>query len=85
MIPAAACAARARSAAREALGSRAERGGARAGRLGLCAARGALNPAAGLCLLCRLGGDGQSSPEQRWARIGRRGAGTLRSEGKGRT
>ncbi|XP_029412563.1 bcl-2-like protein 11 isoform X3 [Nannospalax galili] len=85
MIPAAAGAARARGAAREALGSRAERGGRRAGGLGLCAARGPQNPAAGLCLPRRLGGDGQGSLEQRWARIGRRGDGSPRSEGKGRT
>ncbi|XP_013378214.1 PREDICTED: bcl-2-like protein 11 isoform X2 [Chinchilla lanigera] len=91
MFPAAAAAgaARARGAARESLGCRAQRGGGRAGRRGLCAARGALNPGAGLSLLCRLYGDNQGPPGRRRARVGRRGAPagarTLRSEGKGRT
>nr|XP_027807898.2 bcl-2-like protein 11 isoform X1 [Marmota flaviventris] len=88
MFPAAAAgAARARGAAREALGCLAERGGGRAGKRGLCAAWGAPNPSAGLCVLRCLGGDGLGAPGRRRARVGRRGAraGTLRTEGKGRT
>ncbi|XP_075818224.1 bcl-2-like protein 11 isoform X4 [Microtus pennsylvanicus] len=70
MIPAAAGAARARGAARETLGSPAERGGGRTGR------RGTLEPTARLCFPCLLGGDAQGSSDRRW---------TPRSEGKGRT
>ncbi|XP_041535165.1 bcl-2-like protein 11 isoform X1 [Microtus oregoni] len=70
MIPAAAGAARARGAARETLGSPAERGGGRTGR------RGTLEPTARHCFPCLLGGDAQGSSDRRW---------TPRSEGKGRT
>ncbi|XP_027477226.1 bcl-2-like protein 11 isoform X4 [Zalophus californianus] len=88
MFPAAAAgAARARGAARGALGCPAERGGGRAGRGRLCAAPGSLNGSPGLCLPRFLGADGQGSPGRRRTRAGRRGAraGTRRSEGKGRT
>ncbi|XP_032760069.1 bcl-2-like protein 11 isoform X2 [Rattus rattus] len=70
MIPAVAGAARARGAARETLGSPAERGGGRTGR------RGALEPRTRLCFPCLLGGDVQGSSDRN---------NTLRSEGKGRT
>lgn len=70
MIPAAAGAARARGAARETLGSPAERGGGRTGR------RGTLEPTARLCFPYLLGGDAQGSSDRRR---------TPRSEGKGRT
>lgn len=70
MIPAVAGAARARGAARETLGSPAERGGGRTGR------RGALEPRTRLCFPCLLGGDVQGSSDRH---------NTLRSEGKGRT
>ncbi|XP_051039386.1 bcl-2-like protein 11 isoform X4 [Phodopus roborovskii] len=70
MIPAVTGAARARSTARETLGSPAERGGGRTGR------RGVLEPRARLCFPCLLGGDAQGSSDRR---------GTPRSEGKGRT
>ncbi|XP_035127875.1 bcl-2-like protein 11 isoform X3 [Callithrix jacchus] len=90
MFPAAATrAARARGAARGAVGCPAERSGGLAGRRGLCAAPGTLNPSPGLCLLHCLRGDGQGPPGRRKARVGRRGAPsrarTLRSEGKART
>ncbi|XP_077912410.1 bcl-2-like protein 11 isoform X3 [Halichoerus grypus] len=88
MFPAAAAgAARARGAARGALGCPAERGGGRAARGRLCAAPGALNASPGLCLPRFLGADGQGAPGRRRTRAGRRGAraGTRRSEGKGRT
>nr|XP_039317488.1 bcl-2-like protein 11 isoform X6 [Saimiri boliviensis boliviensis] len=90
MFPAAATgAARARGAARGAVGCPAERSGGLAGRRGLCAAPGTLNPSPGLCLLRWLRGDGQGPPARRRARVGRRGARsrtrTLRSEGKART
>lgn len=70
MIPAAAGAARARGAARETLGTRAERGGGRTGR------RGALDPRAGLCFPFLLGSDAQGSFDRRR---------TPRLEGKGWT
>ncbi|XP_064428270.1 bcl-2-like protein 11 isoform X9 [Mirounga angustirostris] len=89
MFPAAAAgAARARGAARGALGCPAERGGGgRAAGGRLCAAPGALNASPGLCLPRFLGADGQGAPCRRRTRAGRRGAraGTRRSEGKGRT
>ncbi|XP_032099633.1 bcl-2-like protein 11 isoform X5 [Sapajus apella] len=90
MFPAAATgAARARGAARGAVGCPAERSGGLAGRRGLCAVPGTLNPSPGLCLLSCLRGDGQGPPARRRARVGRRGARsrarTLRSEGKART
>ncbi|XP_077884445.1 bcl-2-like protein 11 isoform X3 [Ictidomys tridecemlineatus] len=88
MFPAAAAgAARARGAAREALGCLAERDGGRAGRRGLCEAWGAPNPSAGLCVLRCLRGDGLGAPGRRRARVGRRRARArpLRTEGKGRT
>ncbi|XP_021510314.2 bcl-2-like protein 11 isoform X1 [Meriones unguiculatus] len=60
MIPAVAgAAARAGGAARETLGSPAERGGGRSGR------RGALEPGAGLCSPCLLGGGAQGSSDRR--------------------
>uniref|UniRef100_A0A8P0NPV4 BCL2 like 11 n=1 Tax=Canis lupus familiaris TaxID=9615 RepID=A0A8P0NPV4_CANLF len=90
MFPAAAAgAARARGAARGALGCPAERGGGggRAAGGGLCAAPGALNASPGLCLPRSLRADGQGAPGRRRTRAGRRGARarTRRSEGKGRT
>lgn len=70
MIPAAAGAARAGGAARETLGSPAERGGGRTGR------RGALEPRAGLCFPCLVAGGSQGSSDRRR---------TPRLEGKGWT
>ncbi|XP_040479121.1 bcl-2-like protein 11 isoform X3 [Ursus maritimus] len=88
MFPAAAAgAARARGAARGALGCPAERGGGRAASGRLCAAPGALNASPGHCLLRSLRADGQGAPGRRRTRAGRRGARarTRRSERKGRT
>ncbi|XP_058539246.1 bcl-2-like protein 11 isoform X1 [Neofelis nebulosa] len=90
MFPAAAAAAgaaRARSAARGALGCPAERGGGWTASGRVCAAPGALNASSGLCLPRYLRADGQGAPGRRRARAGRRAARarTRRSEGKGRT
>ncbi|XP_044910519.1 bcl-2-like protein 11 isoform X5 [Leopardus geoffroyi] len=90
MFPAAAAAAgaaRARSAARGALGCPAERGGGWTASGRVCAAPGALNASSRLCLPRYLRADGQGAPGRRRARAGRRAARarTRRSEGKGRT
>ncbi|XP_046518255.1 bcl-2-like protein 11 isoform X2 [Equus quagga] len=88
MFPAAAAgAARARGAARGALGCPAERGGGgRAASGRLCAVLAPLSASPGLCLPRCLSGDNQGAPGWRKARAGRRGARarTRRSEGKGR-
>ncbi|XP_023474475.1 bcl-2-like protein 11 isoform X4 [Equus asinus] len=88
MFPAAAAgAARARGAARGALGCPAERGGGgRAASGRLCAVLAPLSASPGLCLPRCLSGDNQGAPGRRKARAGRRGARarTRRSEGKGR-
>ncbi|XP_064124441.1 bcl-2-like protein 11 isoform X3 [Loxodonta africana] len=88
MLPAAAAgAARARGAARGALGYPVDRGGRRAGRCGLCGAPGALNASPELCLLRCLRGDGWGAPGRRRAQAGRGGPRdrTPSSEGKGQT
>ncbi|XP_032699785.1 bcl-2-like protein 11 isoform X2 [Lontra canadensis] len=88
MFPAAAAgAARARGAARGAVGCRTARGGGRAASGRLCAAPGALKASPGLCLPRFFRADGQGAPGRRKTRAGRRGsrARTRRSEGKGRT
>ncbi|XP_032325733.1 bcl-2-like protein 11 isoform X5 [Camelus ferus] len=90
MFPAAAAAAgaaRAKGAARGALGCPAERDVGRAATCRLCAAPGAPSASPGLCLPRCLRGDGQGAPGRRRARAGCRGARarTRRSEGKGRT
>ncbi|XP_032208676.1 bcl-2-like protein 11 isoform X4 [Mustela erminea] len=88
MFPAAAAgAARARGAARGALGCRTARGGGRAASGRLCAAPGALKASPRLCLPRFFRADGQGAPGRRRTRAGRRGARarTRRSEGKGRT
>ncbi|XP_058390578.1 bcl-2-like protein 11 isoform X3 [Diceros bicornis minor] len=81
MFPAAAAgAARARGAARGALGCP-------AASCRLCAVPGALNASPGLCFPRCLRGHSHGAPGRRKARAGRRGAEarTRRSEGKGRT
>ncbi|XP_059044384.1 bcl-2-like protein 11 isoform X4 [Mustela lutreola] len=88
MFPAAAAgAARARGAARGALGCRTARGGGRAASGRLCAAPGALKASPRLCLPRFFRAEGQGAPDRRRTRAGRRGARarTRRSEGKGRT
>ncbi|XP_074210767.1 bcl-2-like protein 11 isoform X2 [Camelus bactrianus] len=90
MFPAAAAAAgaaRAKGAARGALGCPAERDVGRAATCRLCAAPGAPSASPGLCLPRCLRGDGQGAPGRRRTRAGCRGARarTRRSEGKGRT
>ncbi|XP_047600375.1 bcl-2-like protein 11 isoform X2 [Lutra lutra] len=88
MFPAAAAgAARARGAARGAVGCRTARGGGRAASGRLCAAPGALKASPGLCLPRCFRADGQGAPGRRRTRAGRRGsrARMRRSEGKGRT
>ncbi|XP_020941488.1 bcl-2-like protein 11 isoform X5 [Sus scrofa] len=89
MFPAAAAAgaARARGAARGALGCPVERGGGRAASCKLCAVPASPSASPGLCLPRCLRGDGRGVPNRRRARTARRGARarTRRSEGKGRT
>ncbi|XP_047637161.1 bcl-2-like protein 11 isoform X6 [Phacochoerus africanus] len=89
MFPAAAAAgaARARGAARGALGCPVERGGGRAASCKLCAVPASPRASPGLCLPRCLRGDGRGVPNRRRARTARRGARarTRRSEGKGQT